>query len=112
MSPGNVSPEAAHSITSEDFGRELLQSEQPTLVDFYADWCGPCRVMAPVVEELADDVKGQANVVKVNVDESPELANQYGVQAIPTFIVIRNGKATTKLVGIQSKQALAKAVAA
>ena len=103
---------ASRHLASESFEREILQSERPTLVDFYADWCDPCRAVAPVLDELAHELEGRANVVKVDVDESPKLANQYGVQAIPTFIVIRNGKATTKLVGIQSKQALAKAVAA
>jgi thioredoxin 1 len=103
---------ASRRLASESFEREVLQSERPTLVDFYADWCGPCHAVAPVLEELADELEGQANVVKVNVDESPDLASQYGVQAIPTFIVIRGGKATAKLVGIQSKQALASAVAA
>jgi len=103
---------ASRPVASESFEPEVLQSERPTLVEFYADWCGPCRAVAPFLDELARELEGQANVVKVNVDESPELANQYGVRAIPTFIVIRNGKAMTKLVGIQSKQALAKAVAA
>lgn len=103
---------ASRHLTSDAFERDVLQSERPTLVDFYADWCGPCRATAPVLDELSQELEGQANVVKVNVDESPELATQYGVEAIPTFIVIRNGKAVTKLVGIQSKQALAKAIAA
>jgi thioredoxin 1 len=103
---------ASRHLTSDTFERDVVQSERPTLVDFYADWCGPCRATAPAVDELAHELEGQANVVKVNVDESPELATQYGVEAIPTFIVIRNGKAVTKLVGIQSKQALANAIAA
>ena len=82
------------------------------MVDFHADWCGPCRAVAPIIDELANELEGQANVVTVNVDESADLAQQYGVQARPTFMVFRDGKATTKLVGIQSKEALAKAVAA
>jgi thioredoxin 1 len=101
----------ARHIDSEVFQREVLHSERPTLVDFYADWCGPCRAMASVVEELASDFEGRANVVKVNVDESPELATRYGVQSIPTFIVVRDGKATQRLIGVQSKRALATAVA-
>ena len=102
----------ARHITSEAFARDVLDSQQPTLVDFYADWCGPCHAMGPVVDELADDLQGQANVVKVNVNQSPELARQYGVQSIPTFLVVRDGKAEERLVGIQEKQALAAAVAA
>jgi thioredoxin 1 len=102
---------AGRHVASESFDR-LLQSERPTLVDFHADWCGPCRAVAPVLDVLANELEGQANVVTVNVDESADLAQQYGVQALPTFIVFRGGKATTKLVGMQSKEALAKAVAA
>lgn len=84
---------------------------RPTLVDFYADWCGPCRAMAPVVDKLARDLDGWANVVKVNVDESPALASEYAVQSIPTFLVVRDGYATQRLVGMQTKQALVKAIA-
>ena len=102
---------SAKHVTSEAFEREVLQSERPTLVDFYADWCGPCRAMGGVVDELAGEVGEEANVVKVNIDDAPELASRYGVQSIPTFIVVRNGEATEKLVGVQSKQALATAVA-
>jgi thioredoxin 1 len=102
----------ARQITSEAFALEIVRSERPTLVDFYADWCGPCRAMEPVVDELADELQGYANVVKVNVDDSPDLAGQYGVQSIPTFIVVRDGQARERLVGIQTKQALATAVAA
>lgn len=101
----------ARHVTTEAFTHEVLESERPTLVDFYADWCGPCRAMAPVVDELARDLDGRANVVKVNVDESPALASEYAVQSIPTFIVVRGGDATQKLVGMQTKQALVKAVA-
>jgi thioredoxin 1 len=103
---------AGRHVASESFDREVLQSERPTLVDFHADWCGPCRAVAPVLDELANELEGKANVVTVNVDDSADLAQQYGVQALPTFIVFRGGKATTKLVGMQSKEALAKAVAA
>ena len=101
----------ARQIATNDFERDVLQSSVPTLVDFYADWCGPCRAMGSVVDELANDVKDDANVVKVNVDESPELAQQYGVNSIPTFVVVRDGKATEKLVGAQPKKALAAALA-
>jgi thioredoxin 1 len=101
----------ARHIDSEVFEREVLHSERPTLVDFYADWCGPCRAMAPVIDDLASDFQGRANFVKVNVDESPELASRYGVQSIPTFIVVRNGNAAERLVGVQTRQALAVAIA-
>jgi thioredoxin 1 len=102
----------ARHVNSEAFEREVLNSELPTLVDFYADWCGPCRVMGPVVDELANDLQGRANVVKVNVDESPELAARYGVQSIPTFLVVSGGKPTQRFIGVQGREALASAVAA
>jgi thioredoxin 1 len=75
----------ARYITSETFEQEVLHSQRLTSVDFYADWCGPCHAMGPVVDELADNLKGHVNVVKVKVDESPKLARQYGVQSIPNF---------------------------
>jgi len=101
----------ARHIDSEAFEREVLNSERPTLVDFYADWCGPCRAMASVVDALASDFEDRANVVIVNVDESPELASRYGVQSIPMFMVVRDGNATQKLVGVQTRDALARAIA-
>jgi thioredoxin 1 len=102
----------ARHIDSQNFEQEVLHSERPTLVDFYADWCGPCRIMGPVIDDLANDLQGRANVVKVNVDESPELAAQYGVQSIPTFLVVRDGQAAERFIGIQDRDALAAAVAA
>ena len=102
---------SAKHVTSDTFQKEVLDAQQPTLVDFYADWCGPCRAMGPLLDELADDFDGPANVVKVNVDEAPEIAGRYGVQSIPTFVVVRDGQATDTLVGVQSKQNLATAIA-
>ncbi len=101
----------ARKVTTNDFERDVIHADVPTLVDFYADWCGPCRAMGSVVDELASSTGEAANVVKVNIDDSPELAQQYGVQSIPTFIVVRDGQPTAKLVGVQSKEALAEALA-
>ncbi len=101
----------ARQISTDDFERDVLNSERPTLVDFYADWCGPCRMMSHVVEELANEFGDHVNVVKVNVDESPELAAQYGVQSIPMFIVVRDRQVTRTLIGVQTKRALATAIA-
>lgn len=100
----------AKHLSPDAFESEVLESARPTLVDFYADWCGPCRAMGAVVDELAEEVAEQANVVKVNIDDAPELASRYGVHSIPTFVVVKNGQATDKLVGVQSKQALETAV--
>jgi thioredoxin 1 len=101
----------ARHITSDTVEREVLHSERPTRIDFYADWCGPCRIMARVVDHLADELQGRADVVRVNVDESPELARRYKVESIPTFIVVRAGRAAQKLVGAQSQQAFVSALA-
>ena len=101
----------AKHVATDTFEQDVLQADRPVLVDFYADWCGPCRMMSSVVDELADDVGDDAHVIKVNVDESPELASQYQVQSIPAFIVVREGEVVNSLVGVQSKQALATALA-
>lgn len=101
----------AKHVNSEDFAREVLQAERPTLVDFYADWCGPCRQVGPAIEELASEVQTTAQVVKVNVDDAPDIASKYGVQSIPTFVVFQNGEVKTKLVGVHSKAVLTDALA-
>ena len=90
-------------LTSENFGAEVLESDVPVLVDFYAIWCGPCRMVLPIIEEIAeenDDIK----VVKINVDEDPELANQFGVMTIPTLYVFKNGEAVNHRSGAMPKE--------
>ena len=93
-------------ITSENYEEEVLNSKEKVLIDFYADWCGPCKMMAPVVEEIAEELAGKIKVGKVNVDENQDLAMQYGIMSIPTLVVIENGKAVKTLVGFRSKQEL------
>ena len=77
-------------LSSENFEKEVLNSEKPVLVDFYADWCGPCNAMAPIVEELATELNEKAKVGKINVDENSDIAVKYNVMSIPTFIIFRN----------------------
>lgn len=93
-------------ISSENFEKEVLNSEKPVLVDFFADWCGPCKMMAPIVEELATELEGKAKVGKLNVDENSDIAIEYNVMSIPTLIVFKNGKEEKRLVGVQDKEEL------
>ena len=94
-------------ITTENFKAEVLQSDLPVLVDFWAPWCGPCRMLAPVLEELEQDLAGRVKVGKVNVDEEMELAAQFQVASIPTLILFQNGQAVRRAVGVQPKAKLA-----
>lgn len=97
---------AVIEVTEENFEEEVLKSNTPVLVDFWASWCGPCRMMAPVIEEISEDLKNKAKVCKVNVDESSELTSKYEVMSIPTFIIFENGKVKDMTVGVQSKESI------
>lgn len=96
------------NITSQNFEEEVTKSSVPVLIDFWAPWCGPCKMMAPVVEEIAKEVGGTAKVGKVNIDEEPNLASSFGVMSIPTFVVVRGGKVVGQTVGVQSKEDVVK----
>ena len=98
---------AVIKFTKANFETEALQSAKPVLIDFYADWCGPCRMVSPLVDELAEESDAY-KVGKVNVDESPELAARYGVMSIPTLIVLKNGQVAQQAVGARSKDAIRK----
>ena len=100
----------AMKLTGDNFEKEVYQAEVPVLVDFYADWCGPCKAMGPVVDELAKEYEGKAKVGKLNTDENQNIAMEYGVMSIPTFIVLKGGKAVKKMVGMQDKRNLGAAV--
>ena len=93
-----MSTESKH-ITESDFETEVLGADKPVLVDFWAPWCGPCRMVGPEVEAVAAEYAGRANVVKINVDEQPELAGRYGIMSIPTIIVFKNGEIAEQVVG-------------
>ena len=96
---------AVIKLTTETFDQEVLQAGQTVLVDFYADWCGPCKMMAPVVEELAGEEPG-VKVCKINIDEEMAIAQRYGVMSIPTFIAFKNGEVAGKQVGALPKSKL------
>ena len=96
---------AAVKLTTDNFDQEVLQAEQPVLVNFYADWCGPCKMMAPVVEEVANEAAG-VKVCKINIDENMEIAQRYGVMSIPTFIAFKNGEISGTQIGAVPKSAL------
>ena len=90
-------------FTKENFEQQVLGAKQPVLVDFWAPWCSPCRMLGPVVQRVAGDAQGRWQVGKVNVDEQPELASQFGVMSIPTLVVMKDGKVTNKAVGARPK---------
>jgi len=93
-------------LDSNNFEKEVINSEQPVLVDFYAEWCGPCKMMSPIIEEIAEELQGKAKVGKINVDENQDLAMKYEVMSIPTLIIFRSGNEVKRFVGVRDKNEL------
>ncbi len=93
-------------ITSENFDRTVIQSEKTVLIDFWAGWCGPCRMLAPIIDEVAEEYADTVTVGKINVDEQPQLAAAFGVESIPTLIAFKNGVPLGALVGLQTKESV------
>jgi len=96
------------AVTDADFEKEVLQAKLPVLVDFWAPWCGPCKAMLPVIEEVAKSYEGKVKVVKVNVDENSETPAKYNVMSIPTFVIFVQGKPVKSFIGVKSKEDVAK----
>ncbi len=97
----------ALEFTESNFDNEVMNSDQPVLVDFWAEWCGPCKMVGPVVEELAKEYEGKAKIGKVNVDENPNISAKFGIRSIPTILYIKGGEVVDKSVGAVPKAALA-----
>ncbi|MGB3571556.1 MAG: thioredoxin [Phormidesmis sp.] len=98
---------SASQVTDSTFKQEVLENETPVLVDFWAPWCGPCRMVAPVVDEISEQYDGQVKVVKVNTDENPSVASQYGIRSIPTLMIFKGGQRVDMVVGAVPKTTLA-----
>ena len=96
----------AIEVTDENFEETILNSDKPAIVDFWAEWCGPCKMIAPILEEIADEKEGIIKIAKVDVDSSPELAQKFEIMSIPTLIVFNNGEPAKRLVGAQGKHQL------
>ncbi len=97
-------------IGEKDFQQEVLQSDLPVLVDFFAVWCPPCRAVAPIIDQLAADFAGKLKVVKIDIDQSPVLTDQYGIQGVPTFVVFKGGQEATRLIGAFPRDAFLQAL--
>lgn len=97
-------------LTDDNFEQEVVRSETPVLVDFWAEWCGPCKAIAPILEELAGEYEGRLRIAKYNVDDSSEYAMKHGIRGIPTLILFKNGEVALQLVGMRSKEDLVKEI--
>jgi thioredoxin 1 len=95
-------------LTDQNFESEVLKSKEPVLVDFFAEWCGPCQITGPIIEELAKEYEGKVKIGKINVDENQQVAAKYGIMSIPTIIIFKNGQEIKREVGFVSKEGYAK----
>jgi thioredoxin 1 len=93
-------------VSDKSFQTDVLEAKEPVLVDFWAEWCGPCRAVAPVLEEVAGELNGKLKIVKLNVDENPETAAKYGIQSIPTLMIFKDGQMASRQIGAAPKQKL------
>lgn len=97
----------AFQFTDANFNKEALEADKPVIVDFYADWCGPCKMMAPIIDELSKEYEGEIKIGKLNIDDNPNTTSQYKVMTIPTMMIYKDGKVVDTVVGVVSKNVLA-----
>lgn len=97
-------------LTNANFKSEVTESDRPVLIDFFATWCGPCKMLSPVIEEIANEYGDKIKVAKVDVDEEPELASAFEIESIPTVIIMKNGKPTNKIIGLRTKNDIIKLI--
>ncbi len=98
------------AVTDQTFDEEVLKSQTPVLVDFWAEWCGPCKIVAPTIEKLGEKYKGKLKVTKMNVDDNPNVPSQYGIMSIPTIYIFKDGKPQKSLIGAQPEEAFDRAI--
>lgn len=97
-------------LNKDNFEKEVMEAEVPVLIDFWANWCGPCRMMSPVIDKIAEEMGNKVKVCKVNVDENHELAEKYEIMTIPAFIIVKNGAETGRTIGVQPKEDILKLI--
>lgn len=97
-------------ITEDNFEEEVLNSDKPVLLDFYADWCGPCKMMSPIIDKIAEEIEATAKVGKINTDENMNLAEKYEIMSIPTIMIIKNGQEVKRFLGVTPKEEIIKAI--
>ncbi|MFV0250737.1 MAG: thioredoxin [Rickettsia aeschlimannii] len=96
----------ANNVTDSSFKKEVLESDLPVLVDFWAEWCGPCKMLTPIIDEISKELQGKVKVLKMNIDENPNTPSEYGIRSIPTIMLFKNGEQKDTKIGLQQKNSL------